>query len=265
MPFADLGDARLFYTDDGSARPVLLLVHGWGSDSHEWSHHIPALRERYRVIAVDLRGHGYSSAAESGNTPRRMADDLVRLCGRLGVETVIPIGHSMGAQVVSHLAVEHPSLVRALVTVDPGYGFTGAVADGFPAMVAALREGDANATAVQMDQWTFTPASPGWLKEWHRRRLLAMPAHVLTESFAAMFGEPRSIGVRPASEEYLVRRECPVLSFWFDPAQAAWERTVFKDPRSKTVVWEGSGHRLHEERPGEFLLVVNTWVKEVTR
>jgi pimeloyl-ACP methyl ester carboxylesterase len=282
MTFAELNGTRLYYTDDGptepretpsdgaparSARPpeqALLLVHGWGADSHQWVQHIPTLARRDRVVAVDLRGHGYSSAAESGNTPRQMADDLVGLCAALGVDSVVAIGHSMGGQVVSHLAVEHPDLVRALIAIDPGYGFTGFAAAGMPERIAALREGG-TAAAVQIDQWCYTKASPAWLREWHRRRLLAMSPHVLVEAFEAMFGRPDSIGLRPNSDDYLSRRACPVLSFWADPRQAAWERSLFKDPRSRTVAWEGSGHRLHEERPGEFLVVVKNWLAALTR
>ncbi|WP_214413120.1 alpha/beta fold hydrolase [Sphaerisporangium fuscum] len=261
MAFADVDGVRLFYTDDGSSDSVLLLVHGWGSDSHEWSHHIPTLRERHRVIAADLRGHGYSTCRDTGNTPRRMADDLAELLTGLGAPPVVAVGHSMGGQVVSHLAVEHPDLVRALVTVDPGYGFAGPVASAFPAMVTALRDGDTGAVAVDIDRWSYTPATPAWIKEWHRRRTLATPPHVLVEAFEAMFAAPGAIGLRAGSDEYLARRDHPVLSFWFDPAQAAWESGVFKDPRSRAVVWEGSGHRLHEERPAEFLLVVDNWLK----
>ncbi|MFC4584461.1 alpha/beta fold hydrolase [Sphaerisporangium corydalis] len=267
MAFADVDGVRLFYTDDtddagdGAPGSVLLLVHGWGSDSHEWSHHIPALRKKHRVIAVDLRGHGHSSCRDTGNVPRRMAADLAELLAGLGTGPVVAVGHSMGGQVVSHLAVEHPGTVRALVAVDPGYGFGGPVAANFPAMVAALRGGDANAVAVGIDQWSYTPATPPLLREWHRRRTLATPPHVLVEAFEEMFAVPGAIGVRPHSDDFLARRDCPVLSFWFDPGQAAWESGLFKDPRSRTVVWEGSGHRLHEERPAEFLLVVNKWLK----
>jgi pimeloyl-ACP methyl ester carboxylesterase len=56
-----------------------------------------------------------------------------------------------------------------------------------------------------------------------------------------------------------------VLTFWTDPAQAAWESDLFKHPASRTVCWQGSGHRLHEERPAEFTLVVNQWLKEISR
>lgn len=142
MPYAQVEPGvRLFYTDDGEAggEPPLLLVHGWGADSHQWSWHIDALSAGHRVIAVDLRGNGYSSVPETGNTPRAMAEDLEVMLGRLGIPQVVAVGHSMGAQVVSILAVEHPQRVRALVTLDPGYGMSAEIAAGFPGMIAALR------------------------------------------------------------------------------------------------------------------------------
>jgi pimeloyl-ACP methyl ester carboxylesterase len=264
VAFADLGDVRLFYTDDGSREGVpLLLVHGWGADSHEWSWHLPQLSAGHRVIAPDLRGHGYSTVPGSGYQPRDLAGDLVRLLDHLGIDTVIPIGHSMGGQLVSILAVEHAARVPALVCVEPGYGIDSSIAAIFPQLLAGLRGEQANVTAVQMDEWSYTPASPPALKQWHTRRLLGMRPHVLADAFAGMFTDPDQIGVRPASEEYLSRRACPVLSFWSDPAQAAWEQGLFKHPASTAVSWPGSGHRLHEERPAEFLLVVTNWLAKL--
>ncbi|MGC5016106.1 alpha/beta fold hydrolase [Streptosporangium sp. DT93] len=262
MAFTDIDDVRLFHTDDGSGDTTLLLVHGLGSDSCEWVHHIPDLAARYRVIAVDMRGHGHSTASATGNTPRRMAADLALLCAELGVDSCVAIGHSMGGQIVSHLAVEHPSLVRALVTVDPGYGFAGATAAYLPVLVERMRE-DVIGVSLGNEEWTTTAATPGWLREWHRRRILATPPHVLLQAFEAMFDGPDAMGLRPGSEACLARRACPVLTFWFDPAQAAWEAGLFTDPHSRAVVWEGSGHRLHEERPGEFLIVVTNWLRSL--
>jgi pimeloyl-ACP methyl ester carboxylesterase len=291
MAFADLEGVRLFYTDDGPSGEgtPLLLVHGWGADGHEWSWHLPQLSADYRVIAPDLRGHGYSSVPASGFHPRDMAGDLLRLLDRLGIDQAIAIGHSMGAQIVSILAVEHPSRVRALVCVEPGYGFDGPVAAALPEMARRLGEedkhpdtgaadtgtpdtgtadtgtADTGAVAVQMDAWSYTPASPPALRQWHARRLQAMRPHVLAESFAAMFTGPDQFGVRPAADAYLARRECPVLSFWADPARSAWEQGLFKHPASTAVAWPGSGHRLHEERPAEFLLVVAQWLAKLDR
>ncbi|GAA5054644.1 pimeloyl-ACP methyl ester carboxylesterase [Thermocatellispora tengchongensis] len=262
MPYADLGEARLFYTDDGTGETTLLLVHGLGADSHEWVHHIPALRERHRVIAVDLRGHGYSSAPPSGNEPRAMAADLLKLCDALGVARCVPVGHSMGGHVVVHLAAERPELVPALVAVDAGYGFAGAVAAAFPGMIAAMRA-DVHEASLRNDEWTATPATPAWIREWHRRRILATPPHVLLQAFEGMFGGEDALGLRHNAGPHLARLACPVLSFRFDREHAAWEAGVFKDPRSRVVLWEGSGHRLHEERPAEFVLVLTEWLRSL--
>ncbi|MFC5832022.1 alpha/beta fold hydrolase [Nonomuraea insulae] len=263
MPYEDVGEGvRLFYTDDGSADgPPLLLVHGWGTDSHQWSWHIDALTAGHRVIAVDLRGHGYSSVPETGNTPRAMAGDLHVLLGRLGIPQAIAVGHSMGGQVVSILAVEHPESVRALVTLDPGYGMTADLARAFPRMIAGLRGEHPHAAAERIDEWCTNAATPAVIRRWHKRRLYGMPPHVLAEAFEAMFTAPGAIGVRPASDDYLARRRCPVLSIWADPGRADWEAALLKDPASVVVCWEGASHRLHEERPEEFVAVVEGWLR----
>ncbi|MEO5876128.1 MAG: alpha/beta hydrolase [Streptosporangiaceae bacterium] len=260
MPFADLGDVQLFYTDDGPpAGEVLLLVHGMGADSHDWIWHIPTLSRKRRVIAVDLRGHGYSSVPETGNVPRTMADDLARFLTQLGIPQVIAVGHSLGGQVVSFLAVEHPELVKAVVTVDAGYGLSDGVAAFMPGLAAALRE-HPHTTALEMDATLYTPASPPEIRQWHVRKILGTAPHVQVQGFAALFVDEDQIGLRPQSEAYLSRRTQPVLALWADPERAEWERDVLK---ATTHVFPGNGHRLHEERPAEFVHVLTTWLKSL--
>ncbi|MEV0619872.1 alpha/beta hydrolase [Nonomuraea sp. NPDC050404] len=267
MPYAEAGEGvRLFYTDDGTGHgdlPPLLLVHGWGTDSHQWSWHIDALAAGHRVIAVDLRGHGYSSVPETGNTPRMMAEDLHLLLGHLDIPQVVAVGHSMGGQVVSILAVEHPERVRALVALDPGYGMGDEVARGFPRMIASLRGERPHRAAERIDEWCTNAATPAVIRRWHKRRLYGMPPHVLVQAFEAMFTGGDAIGVRPASDEYLVRRRCPVLSIWADAGRARWEAGLLDDPASVVMFWEGASHRLHEERPEEFVQVLEGWLRKL--
>jgi pimeloyl-ACP methyl ester carboxylesterase len=79
VPFAEVGDARLFYTDEGNGDPSFLLVHGWTCDSHDWSWQFDAFAEAHRVVAPDNRGHGRSSITADGYTPHVFALDMVRL------------------------------------------------------------------------------------------------------------------------------------------------------------------------------------------
>src|SRR5437879_3497178 len=119
MTFAEVGDARVFYTDEGGGDPPMLFVHGYTCDSHDWSWQLAHFAADHRVIAVDLRGHGRSSVPESGYDCRTFAEDLAALLRTLGCAPVVAVGHSMGGLVVSALAVEHPDLVQAVVAVDP--------------------------------------------------------------------------------------------------------------------------------------------------
>jgi pimeloyl-ACP methyl ester carboxylesterase len=70
MPYRDINGTSLFFTvEDGTASDVL-LVHGGGCDSHDWSWEVPRLAERgRRVIAVDLRGHGRSGVPRGAHVP----------------------------------------------------------------------------------------------------------------------------------------------------------------------------------------------------
>ena len=261
MPYVDLPGTRLFYTDEGDGDPPLLLVHGWGADSAGWSALIPQFQTRHRVLAVDLRGHGRSGVPERGYAIGDFVGDLAALLDHAGTGPVVAIGHSMGGQIVSMLAVEHSEHVQAVVCVDPGYGVAGDVVAQFPEIVAALHGPDGVAVAKAVDSgYSYTPATPAWIATLQHRAVDGTPGHVLAEAFEAMFTMPGQFGLRAESEAYLERRTCPSLTFWADPAQASWEAPRLRDARSRVVPWEGAGHYLHEERPDEFVVVVERWL-----
>ena len=76
--------------------PPVLLVHGWPQNWWCWRAVIPALAEGFRVIAPDLRGHGWTEAPEHGYDKQQLARDLLALLDALGLERVTWVGHDWG-------------------------------------------------------------------------------------------------------------------------------------------------------------------------
>lgn len=117
MPILHTNGIDLYYEIAGDGLPVLLL-HGLGSRAEDWAFQLPVLGQHYRVVAVDLRGHGNSSKPHGPYTVLMMATDVVRLLDSLDIDAVHIIGLSMGGMIAFQLAVDHPERVRSLVIVN---------------------------------------------------------------------------------------------------------------------------------------------------
>jgi pimeloyl-ACP methyl ester carboxylesterase len=260
MAFADLGTTQLFYTDEGAGEPAVLFVHGFACDSNDWIWQLPHFGLNHRSIAVDLRGHGRSGAPDTGYGAVDLAGDLAELLRRLATGPVVAMGHSLGASVVSALAVEHPELVTAVVCVDPAYLIPDEIAAHTGQLLDAVRSSDPVPVVRQIFGAFESPALPPALSIWHLRRAVGTPGHVLRGALESQLG---NMTLYSHSVEYLARRRCPVLVFYADPSRAALEQPLLGDERSRIVTWEGGGHWLHQERPDEFNALVDAWLKAV--
>jgi pimeloyl-ACP methyl ester carboxylesterase len=106
----------IHYLRSGSG-PLMLLVHGYPESSRTWLKIIPALAERFTVIAPDTRGTGDSSLARNF-TVKDVADDLYELVKALGFRELILVGQDFGVQIVGAYAAQHRQDVRALVAME---------------------------------------------------------------------------------------------------------------------------------------------------
>ncbi len=122
---AELGEATLHYVTAGAGAPVVLL-HGWPQTWYMWRKVIPALAERYRVIAPDLRGLGDSSRPAGGYDKLTIARDIGELVlDHLDLDAVHLVGHDWGGPVAFALAAARPDRVARLALLDvpiPGDG-----------------------------------------------------------------------------------------------------------------------------------------------
>jgi pimeloyl-ACP methyl ester carboxylesterase len=80
----------------GSGDDVVLCLHGWPQHWYEWRQVMPAMADRHRVLALDLRGFGWSEAPRDGYEKEEMATDVLAVLDELGLERVKLIGHDWG-------------------------------------------------------------------------------------------------------------------------------------------------------------------------
>ena len=109
---------RLRVRDAGSG-PTLLLVHGLGADRRIWQGTIARFADRWRVVAVDLPGHGASDKPDHSYTPEYFARVLRGLGSALQLTDVVVVGSSLGGRVTLELAASYPTWVRAIVLSAP--------------------------------------------------------------------------------------------------------------------------------------------------
>jgi pimeloyl-ACP methyl ester carboxylesterase len=111
------GDVQVREDGDRAGAPVV-LIHGWASSMHWWDRLVPLLG-RFRVVRVDLLGHGGSAKPRGGYSMAAQADRVARALEvlRLGKPATV-VGHSTGGEVAIALAARHPGLVGRLVVID---------------------------------------------------------------------------------------------------------------------------------------------------
>jgi 3-oxoadipate enol-lactonase len=112
-----VGHREFFVREAGDpAAPALVLVHGWNFDAEATFHAmVPLLADRYRVVLVDLRGHGKSDRIRGRYDIEDAADELAGVLAAVGVPPATVFGYSMGGFVAQALALRHPGAVTGLI------------------------------------------------------------------------------------------------------------------------------------------------------
>jgi pimeloyl-ACP methyl ester carboxylesterase len=118
MPHARVNGQRLYYEDTGGSGPAIIFSHGIMLDGTMFAPQVAALRDRYRCIVWDERGHGKTAGETLAPfSYYDSADDLAALLALLGVGSAILVGVSQGAFLGMRCALTHPEQVRALVLI----------------------------------------------------------------------------------------------------------------------------------------------------
>ena len=103
---------------DGDGEIPLIFVHGWCCDKTYWKNQIPEFSKRYRVITIDLGGHGESGMSRKKWTIESFGQDVVAVIKHLKLKRVILIGHSMGGMVIVETAKQVQEKIIGLIGID---------------------------------------------------------------------------------------------------------------------------------------------------
>lgn len=111
-----LDQTEMYYEESGAGKPLVLL-HGFGGCTQNWSPFVAELSKHYRLIVVDLRGHGHSTNPENRFTHREAAGDVFRLLEKLEVGRFSAMGMSSGGMTLLHMATSEPERIESMVLI----------------------------------------------------------------------------------------------------------------------------------------------------
>lgn len=251
--FADVRLAtgvRLHYAEQGAAdgEPVILL-HGYSDSWFSFSRVLPLFPDRYRVYALDQRGHGDSDRPPTGYHMRDLAADVIAFMDAKGIVRASIVGHSMGSFVAQQVALAAPRRVSRLVLVG-----TASAPRRFAGMsdlaraVESLPDPIPVEFAREFQVSTVHGPVPDAFMETAIRESTKLPARVWRELMTGMLATDRPVALgRTGIPTLVLRGEKDTF------APAAEQDSVVAMVRTATAKTYGNvGHAPHWERPSEF-------------
>ncbi len=135
--FVDVRGARLHVAELGTGPPVLLL-HGWPQHWWSWRSVMPLLADRHRVLAMDMRGFGWSEPTRRGYRKAQLADDVAGVLDALELEQVDLVGHDWGGVVGFLVCLNHTERVQRFVPINTGHVWPTLSLKGVPKQLGAM-------------------------------------------------------------------------------------------------------------------------------
>jgi pimeloyl-ACP methyl ester carboxylesterase len=254
MPAATINGVRLYYERHGESGEPLVFVHGYTGDISDWRLQIAEFASDYRVLAMDLRGHGQSEAPVDRQlyTVELMTRDVEELIDLAAFDRFHLVGHSMGGAVAQEIALRWPERLLSLTLEDTAVKFN--VPSDDPAfqvraqrIQTALKGGMAAAAAL--DSGDAPPHMPPERIEETNARLARM-------SLDAFVGAVQGLLGWEGSETRVSQIMTPTLIIYGEldaPALAGSSRRMAKlIPNATLVPVPEASHSPQWERPEIF-------------
>jgi 3-oxoadipate enol-lactonase len=243
--------------------PVVTLSHSLACSLEMWDEQARALRDRYRVLRYDTRGHGRTSAPPGPYTLPQLAEDARALLAALGIGETHFVGLSLGGMIGQVLALQHPALVRSLVLCDTTSRYPAAAAGAWEERIRAVRAGGMEAVVeATLGRWFTAPFRA------RRPEVAARVAGLIRSTpVEGYVGCARAIPAIDVTDR-LATVTCPALVIVGeeDPGTTVeMAREIHAAlPRAELAILRRASHLSNVEQPEEFNRVLVGFLDKVT-
>jgi pimeloyl-ACP methyl ester carboxylesterase len=256
----------LAYIDTGNPTgPPVVLIHGYTDNARDWVPLLPYLSKRFRLILVDIRGHGKSSKPECCYTRLDFAYDIKLLLDALSIRQADVIGHSLGSIIAQTFAEYWPERTDRVVLVSSTGGrppgSTAPPQFDFAAEIRKLKDPIDPDSPFMIAWWDSpTPVNPDFIRR-QRQDSAAIPLNVwLAVLDQALPGATTYTDLQST----LPRLKAPTLLIWGskDPLMEEPVRKTLRDalPGAQVKIFEGLGHNPFWEDPAGVARVINAFL-----
>jgi pimeloyl-ACP methyl ester carboxylesterase len=226
----------------GSGSKTIVFVHGWTCDESSWRNQVSFFEKNYRVITLDLPGHGKSGSPSNGPLTMELfarSIEAVRVEAKAG--KIVLVGHSMGTPVIREYARLYPANVAGMVPVDGALHLSGSPNAPNP---ARMKGPDGLKNREAMIRGMFGKSATPAIQDQILKMMLAAPETTAYQAMVATFA--------PANwpdEKF----DVPALGIYADHSASddpKYFQKIFPD--GTTVEVPGTGHFVMMEKPPEF-------------
>jgi pimeloyl-ACP methyl ester carboxylesterase len=225
---ATVNEHKVFYREAGSkASPTILLLHGFPTSSHMFRNLIPALEDRYHLVAPDLPGFGFSDAPD-GKRFRYSFENLARVIDGFtqatGLDQYSIYVFDYGAPVGLLLALSHPDRITAIISQN-GNAYEEGLSLGWNPIQKYWKEPTAENRAALREFLTPEATKSQYLYGVEDKTLIAPEAHALDSALLARPGNDEiqldlfldyasNVALYPGFQEYFRTKRPPLLAVW---------------------------------------------------
>jgi pimeloyl-ACP methyl ester carboxylesterase len=269
--FADVaGVGRVHYQERGAGK-MLVLVHGNNSSAYSWKDVFDELAKEFRVVALDLKGFGFTAKPEGDYRVETQAALVMNLLDQLKIERATLCGSSMGGAVALSAAINYPQRVESLILVGSSAFNVGSIG-GASLAPAYVRWPYIGAAVTALALTSDSLVRDGLRKSFHDR------SKVTDQRIAAYYRPLRTRGGQRAARLVRDQRDYSSIENSLDkirqPTLLIWgaqdrlnlledgRRLHWKIAHSQFVVYDNCGHLPQEEMPERFVRDVSGFIKK---